>query len=77
MSKDSPELRSEINRIVDMMIQIDSIREAMSELKKDIKKNYDIPVTTITKVATILRKNSIDEEQEKWDTIKEYVEMCK
>jgi hypothetical protein len=70
------ELRKEINRIVDMMIQMDSIRESIGELKKDIKTNYDIPVATITKVATILRKQNLTEEEEKWATIREYVDIC-
>lgn len=70
------ELRKEINRIVDMMIQMDSLRESIAELKKDIKTNYDIPVATITKVATILRKQNLTEEEEKWNTIREYVDIC-
>lgn len=70
------ELRKEINRIVDMMIQMDSLRESIAELKKDIKTNYDIPVATITKVATILRKQNLTEEEEKWATIREYVDIC-
>lgn len=70
------EIRKEINRVVDLMIQADSIREAISELKKDIKTQYEIPVATITKVATILRKQSIDDEEAKWATIKEYVDIC-
>ncbi len=70
------EIKREINRIVDMMIQMDSLRESIAELKKDIKTNYDIPVATITKVATILRKQNLQEEQEKWETIKEYVDLC-
>jgi len=70
------ELRKEINRIVDMMIQMDSLRESIAELKKDIKTNYDIPVATITKVATILRKQNLSEEEEKWNTIREYVDIC-
>lgn len=70
------ELRKEINRIVDMMIQADAIREAIAELKKDIKTQYDIPVTTITKVATILRKQNLSEEEEKWAAIREYVDIC-
>lgn len=70
------ELRKEINRIVDLMIQADSVRESIAELKKDIKANYDIPVATITKVATILRKQSLQDEQEKWDAIREYVDIC-
>lgn len=70
------EIRKEINKIVDMMIQADSIRESIAELKKDIKTQYDIPVATITKVATIIRKQSLQDEEEKWNTIKEYVDIC-
>jgi hypothetical protein len=70
------EIRREINRIVDLMIQADSIREAIGELKKDIKTQYEIPVATITKVATILRKQSLEDEEAKWATIKEYVDIC-
>lgn len=70
------EIRKEINRVVDLMVQGDSIREAIAELKKDIKTQYDIPVATITKVATIIRKQSLQDEEEKWNTIKEYVDIC-
>ena len=70
------EVKKEINRIVDLMIQADSIRESIAELKKDIKNEYAIPVTTITKVATIIRKQNLDEEEEKWDEIKEWVDIC-
>ena len=70
------EIRKEINRVVDLMVQGDSIREAIAELKKDIKPQYDIPVATITKVATIIRKQSLQDEEEKWNTIKEYVDIC-
>ena len=58
------------------MIQADSIRESIAELKKDIKNEYAIPVATITKVATIIRKQNLDEEEEKWETIKEWVDVC-
>jgi len=70
------ELRQEISRIVDLMVQIDSLRESISELKKDIKANYDIPVATITKVATIIRKQNLEEEQQKWEEIKDFVDIC-
>jgi len=70
------EVRKEISRIVDLMIQAESIRESISELKKDIKTEYGLPVATITKVATIVRKNSLEEEEEKWDEIKEWVDAC-
>ena len=61
------ELKQEISRIVDLMIQAESIRESIAELKKDIKTEYGIPVATITKVATIVRKQNLDEEEEKWE----------
>jgi len=70
------EIRKEINRIVDLMIQADSIRESIAELKKDIKNEYGLPVTTITKVATIIRKQNLEEEEQKWEEIKEWVDAC-
>jgi hypothetical protein len=70
------EIRKEINKVVDLMIQADSIRESIAELKKDIKTQYEIPVATITKVATIIRKQNLDDEEEKWATIREYVDIC-
>jgi hypothetical protein len=70
------EIRKEINKVVDLMIQADSIRESIAELKKDIKTQYEIPVATITKVATIIRKQSLEDEEAKWETIKEYVDIC-
>ena len=70
------ELRREISRIVDLMVQAESIRESMAELKKDIKNEYGIPVATITKIASIVRKQNLDEEEEKWAEIKQYVDAC-
>ncbi len=70
------EIRKEINKVVDLMIQADSIRESIAELKKDIKTQYEIPVATITKVATIIRKQNLQDEEEKWATIREYVDIC-
>lgn len=70
------EIKTEINRIVDLMIQAESLRESMAELKKDIKNEYGIPVATITKVATIVRKQNLSEEEDKWEEIKEFVDAC-
>lgn len=70
------EIKREINRIVDLMVQADSIRESIAELKKDIKAEYGIPATTITKVTAILRKQNLDEEDQKWEEIKEFVDIC-
>lgn len=70
------EIRTEISRIVDLMIQAEAIREQMASLKKDIKEEFGIPVATITKVATIVRKQNLSEEEDKWEEIKEFVDAC-
>tara|TARA_S200002703_G_scaffold135772_1_gene124759 strand:+ start:1149 stop:1385 length:237 start_codon:yes stop_codon:yes gene_type:complete len=70
------EMKQEISRIVDLMIQAETIREQMASLKKDIKEEYGIPVATITKVATIVRKQNLTEEEDKWEEIKEFVDAC-
>tara|TARA_B100000497_G_C7418240_1_gene262790 strand:+ start:349 stop:585 length:237 start_codon:yes stop_codon:yes gene_type:complete len=70
------ELKAEISRIVDLMIQIEAMRDQIASLKKDIKEEYGIPVATITKVATIVRKENLSEEEEKWEEIKDFVAAC-
>jgi len=70
------DLKKDISKLVDLLIQADSIREAISEIKKEIKAEYDLPITTITKVATILRKQTLQEEEEKWEELKELVVSC-
>ena len=70
------EVKTEISRIVDLMIQVEAMREQIASLKKDIKDEYGIPVATITKVATIVRKQNLSEEDEKWEEIKDWVESC-
>jgi len=70
------EVSKEISRIVDLMIQGEAIREQMASLKKDIKEEYGIPVATITKVATIVRKQNLSEEEDKWEEIKDWVDAC-
>ena len=70
------ELKGEISRIVDLMIQAEAIREQMASLKKDIKEEFGIPVATVTKVATIVRKQNLSEEEDKWEEIKEFVDAC-
>jgi len=70
------EIKSEINRIVDMMVQREALGDGISQLKKDIKEQYGIPVATITKSARLIRKQNLHQEVQKWQEIKEYVELC-
>ena len=76
MSEQPRSMKDGISDIVDLMIQADSIREEISEIKKELKAAHEVPVATITKVATIIRKSILEQEQEKWDEILDLVEQC-
>lgn len=68
--------KKDITKIVDLLIQMDSMREAISEIKKEMKIEHEMPIPTITKIATLIRKQNLDEEDAKWEEIKEAVELC-
>lgn len=68
------EIRKEIDRVVDLMFQKEAVLEQIASLKKDIKEQFDIPVATITKIATLIRKQNLEEEDAKWKMIKELAE---
>ena len=46
MAEDKAKLQQTINKVVDLMIQDEAIREQISEHLKEIKKEFDIPVPT-------------------------------
>lgn len=70
------ELRSEIQRVVDYMVQADAAKDAISSLLKDIKEEYGIPATVARKVATTIRKEAKELEEEKWDEFRTLLEIC-
>ena len=61
------ELKTEFEKVVDLLIQIESAREAISSLLKDLKAEYDIEIPVARRVANVMRKNSRTEEEEKWE----------
>ena len=67
MQSTNEELRKEFERIVELMILIDGHRDVISSLLKDIKVEYDIEIPIARRVATIMRKESRAEEEEKWE----------
>ena len=67
MPSTNEELRKEFERIVELMILIDGHRDVISSLLKDIKVEYDIEIPIARRVATIMRKESRAEEEEKWE----------
>ena len=56
------ELKNELEKVVDLMVQIDSARESISSRLKDIKSEYQIEIPVARRVATVMRKNSRSEE---------------
>ena len=67
MQSTNEELRKEFERIVELMILIDGHRDVISSLLKDIKAEYEIEIPIARRVATIMRKESRAEEEEKWE----------
>ena len=76
MAEDKAKLQDMINRVVDLMIQDEAIREQISDILKDVKKEFDIPMPTARKIAVTVRKQNLDEVQQDHDSFVELVEMC-
>ena len=68
------ELKNELEKVVDLMVQIDSARESISSRLKDIKSEYQIEIPVARRVATVMRKNSRSEEEQKWEEFNEILD---
>ena len=64
MSQTNDELKREFEKVVDLLVQIESARESISSLLKDIKAEYNIEIPVARRVANVMRKNSRAEEEE-------------
>ena len=58
MAEDKAKLQQTINKVVDLMIQDEAIREQISEYLKEIKKEFDIPVPTARKIVILLENKT-------------------
>ena len=58
MSQTDEELKREFEKVVDLLVQIESARESISSLLKDIKSEYNIEIPVARRVANVMRKNS-------------------
>ena len=74
MSQVNIELKQELEKIVDLMIEIESCRESISSRLKDIKSEYEIEIPVARRVATVLRRSSRSEEEEKWKEFNEILD---
>ena len=76
MAEDKAKLQDMINKVVDLMIQDEAIREQISDILKDVRKEFDIPMPTARKIAMTVRKQNLEEVQQDHDSFVELVEMC-
>ena len=76
MPEDKKLLREKINKVVDLMIQDEAIREHISETLKEIKTEFAIPMPTARKIAITVRKQNLNDVQQDFDEFVELVEMC-
>ncbi len=76
MAEDKDKLQKMINKVVDLMIQDEAIREQISEILKEVKKEFDIPMPTARKIAVTVRKQNLEDVQQDFDSFVELVEMC-
>ena len=74
MSQTNTELKNELEKVVDLLIQIESAREGISSRLKDIKAEYDIEIPVARRVANVMRKNSRSEEEQKWEEFNELLD---
>ena len=74
MSQTNDELKREFEKVVDLLIQIESARESISSLLKDIKAEYNIEIPVARRVANVMRKNSRAEEEDKWNEFNELLD---
>ena len=74
MTQINNELKQELEKIVDLMIEIESCRESISSRLKDIKSEYGIEIPIARRVATVLRKSSRSEEEQKWKEFNEILD---
>ena len=68
------ELKQEFEKVVDLLIQIESAREGISSRLKDIKAEYGIEIPVARRVTNVMRKNSRSEEEEKWNEFNELLD---
>jgi len=74
MSQTNDELKREFEKVVDLLIQIETARDSISSLLKDIKGEYNIEIPVARRVANVMRKNSRAEEEEKWNEFNELLD---
>lgn len=73
---DKEDVSKAIDTIVSYMFAMDSSREAINEIVKRLKSEYGLAPSDVRAAATALKKQNIDEIDEKTRRIQELVDLC-
>lgn len=73
---DPKDVAKAIDTIVSYMFAMDSSREAINEIVKRLKSEYGLAPSDVRAAATALKKQNIDEIDEKTKRIQELVDLC-
>ncbi len=73
---DPTDVSKTINTIVSLMDSIDSSRELINDKIKYLKTTYGLPSADVRAAATAIKKQNIDELDEKTKRIQELVDLC-
>jgi hypothetical protein len=73
---DKEDVAKAIDTIVSYMFAMDSSREAINEIVKRLKSDYGLAPSDVRAAATALKKQNIDEIDEKTRRIQELVDLC-
>lgn len=73
---DKEDVSKSIDTIVSYMYAIDSSREAINEIVKRLKSDYGLAPSDVRAAATALKKQNVDEIDEKARRIQELIDLC-
>lgn len=73
---DPEDVAKTINTVVSLMDSIDASRELINDKIKYLKTTYGLPSADVRAAATAIKKQNIDELDEKTKRIQELVDLC-
>jgi septation ring formation regulator EzrA len=73
---DKEDVSKTINTIVSLMESIDSSRELINDKIAYLKNTYGLPSTDVRTAATAIKKQNVEELDEKAKRIQEIIDMC-
>jgi hypothetical protein len=73
---DKDDVAKTVNTIVSLMENIDSSRELISDKLSYLKSTYGLSSTDVRAAATAIKKQSVEELDEKTKRVQDIIDMC-